>query len=302
MNFPELPVYPRDAGEILSPKDGDGRPVVWDEDGIPLNSDVPGPGFRPTRDAQDYELAPYLVSWPSAVGPKWTNTGLMHHVQTALPDMLATTVESVQGIREILGTNELFNCEEALIAIEGLHKSWSLLMYGPHRLNNGELPTHFAGLQRILAGHEGALLGMLFDSPIALALGIQNNIEVDPDKFVDFVFEKDGQHLKNSKTNESCPASRAAHTAIVDCLFMPPDEAILKHGEQWLSKANSNKSLRAYGLAPDMLGMLGAELSNVMRNPTSVTRRENLRMSHRYLVGDRSEEVETYMMQSMFAE
>ena len=295
-------MYPVDACDILMPKGIGGRPVVWDEDGIPLNSDQAGERLRPNRDVRDYELARRLVTWPSSVGPEWSNTGLMRHVQVALPDMLATTVETAQGIRDMFGTGELFNCEEGLVVIEGLHKAWSLLMYGPNRLNNGQLPRHIAGLQRVLAGHEGVVLHTMFDSPLHLLSGIQNSVEIDPDEFVARVFGSDGQMLKNSSTNESCPASKAAHEALIDCLFMPTADAEAKHKDKWLSKADPNKSLSAFGLAPDKLGLLGTELAGVLVTPFGDTARNNLLMSHRFLVGDTSPEVLAYMEAQAFPE
>ena len=77
---------------------------------------------------------------------------------------------------------------------------------------------------------------------------------------------------------------------------MPTDDAKVKHCEQWLSKADPNKSLSAYELAPDVVEVFGAVVADVIRNPVSAPRRDNLRMSHIYLVGDTSVEVQNYMM------
>jgi hypothetical protein len=293
-------MLPRTAEEILFPKYKDGRPMVWDEDGVPLNSDVQDLSMRPNRDKRDYMAVPDLITWPKKQGPSWTNTALMHRIVPAVPDMLSTTLEATRAYREVAGKeDEPLTPVEGLIVVDGLQKAWSLLMYGNNRLPNGQLPRHFAGLQRVLLGHVGKLMHEAAEGPLNLIFGAYNNEPIDVDRFTNEIFA-DG-NLTNEQTNEHCPASRAIHVAMNDCLFTPPDIAAKKHRDVWLQKANPDRTLSNYGIVPEAISLLGVVSSQMLLDPLSIGERgDDLLRTHRYLVGDITlEDTEAYLDQTI---
>lgn len=279
MSYPELPLYPTAAAELLRPGHEDGRPTVWDVDGYPLNSTSAYRGERPNRHEDDYAAVPEMAgAWPDEPGVNWSNALLQRHVMSTFPDMLATCVEVAAKQRERKDIVGSFSLDEVLPVVSGLQIAWSLLMYGPGRLSNGALPSHLANLQRSLPAYENGILNL--SSQL-------NNDVIGVSRYAGMdellVSISEGDKLVNPETRERCPAGPVVRQAITECLFLPRAEAEERNKSR-LEEANPERSLAAYRITPEQVLWMGGSVTANLWTLNARDTQQSLLMTHRMIV------------------
>lgn len=223
--FPALPDVPIAPNDLIFAFDADGRPRIWDEHGMPLDSYY-SDEHDPSRLQEDYAHVDPTVGYEHRIVQDadgyGVNTGLMDYVRPHVPETLHLVLDAARAYRAALHVPEegYLPTEQALTVVIGLNSLWALVMYRRNnRIANGELPSHVADAHRTIIGYEGAMnsIGDFFESTgIAAEAGI-----LPPEVATQVAMGG----MKSSRSNERCPASPRIIGEGMVALLAPSDEA-----------------------------------------------------------------------------
>lgn len=162
--FPALAAQPETLDDLWLPIDAEtGRPRVWDEHGMPLDSASPDGGL-PLRHPDDYAhvraSAGYTPRMVTDHEGYTANEGLMDYMEPRLPEILHLCIDGARAYRRGLqiDPSKVLTLGHTVTLTVGLNSLWALLMYRTNnRVANGALPAHVGDMQRSFTGFEGLL-------------------------------------------------------------------------------------------------------------------------------------------------
>lgn len=227
MNFAPLPPTPERPTDLIYAFDTvTNRPLVWDENGMPLDSYYnEEAGFTPARNPIDYAqvdpAAGYKTKFVTEKG-FGMNLGLLAYIRPSLPEMTYLATDAARAYRTTrdIAEEALLPVDEALSLAIGLNSLWALMMYRQNaRVPNGELPAHVANIHRTFVGYEG-----LFTRTITSLgkLGIANNaVVLPPESLTQLAMGG----LSSDFSGEHCPAREQIIGNGMIALISAPEEA-----------------------------------------------------------------------------
>jgi hypothetical protein len=223
--FPALPDVPLVPNDLIFAFDTEGRPRIWDEHGMPLDSYY-SEEHGPSRLQEDYAHVDPAVEYEHRVVPDadgyGVNTGLMDYVRPHVPETLHLVLDAARAYRTALNVPEdgYLPTDQALTVVIGLNSLWALLMYRRNnRVANGELPSHVADAHRTIIGYEGAINTI---SDFLDDLGISPEAAAVPPETATQIAMAG---MKSSRSHERCPASPRMIGEGMVALLVSPDQA-----------------------------------------------------------------------------
>lgn len=226
MNFPALPGAPERPTDLMYAfNTATNRPLVWDENGMPLDSYYSEEeGYAPARNPDDYAHVDPVTYKPKLVTEKGfgMNLGLLAYIRPSLPEMtyLATDVARAYRTTRDIAEEVLLPVDEALTLAVGLNSLWALMMYRQNsRVPNGELPAHVANIHRTFVGYEGLFTRTI----IGLGkLGVASSAVVLPPEALT---QMAMGGLSSDFSGERCPAREQIIGNGMVALISAPEEA-----------------------------------------------------------------------------